>query len=151
MFASHIFFTVSGACLVRLGNTASRQWIRARDKRPRHTVLRSVPVCICRYVVLPVNQKQVHDNDAFKTSQMLIPKKSIPRSSLPLSSTQSRPIRSGVFRVCSMVSKTTTSLRSRVSSAALSAWRNSSRASMHRFLNTSLHKASSLCNLHSDG
>ena len=57
---------MSGAYTVRLGDSASRQWIRARDKRPRHTVFRSVLVCICRYVVLPVNQKQVHDNDAKK-------------------------------------------------------------------------------------
>ncbi len=41
-------FTVSGAYTVRLGDKASRKWIRARDKRPRHTVLPSVPVCICR-------------------------------------------------------------------------------------------------------
>ena len=59
-------FTVSGAYTVRLGDTASRQWICARDKRPRYTVLRSVLVRICRYVVLPVNQKQVHHNDAKK-------------------------------------------------------------------------------------
>jgi hypothetical protein len=143
---------VSGAYTVRLGDTASRQWLRARDKRPRHTVLRSFLVCICRYVVLPVNQKQVHDNDAKKKkSQMLIPKKSIPRSSLPLSSTRSRLIHFGVFRVCSTVSKTTTSLHNRVSSAALSAWPNSSHALMHHFPSTSLRKAWSLCNLHLDG
>jgi len=83
--------------------------------------------------------------------QMPIPKKSIPPSSLPLSSPQSRPIRSGVSRVCSTASKITTSPRSRASSAASSAWRSSSRASMHRSPSTSPRKASSLCNLRLDG
>ena len=46
-------FAVFRTYTVRLGDTASRQWVCSRDQRPCHAILSSVPLCLC-WSVFPV-------------------------------------------------------------------------------------------------